>query len=217
MSNWNTDGCTSAECSATLAAPDSLTQGQTFAGGTKDFHGGRRTRRAMRGGAAAYPGGFSQELPPDLHKAAYVSGQDAAFADLPRFVGQYGMSGGRRRARRNSRKARRGGGFGYTPGDATAPNYMILTPAEESAAQLNPQWYTENLVVPSYQAPVNGYAAAAQAAYANQADYKQHAGSRKNRKASRKGRKASRKNRKASRKDRKASRKNRKASRKDRK
>lgn len=214
--NWNTDGCTSAACSNTLAATSSLSQGNTFADLTKTLHGGKRySRKNQRGGMADYPGEFSETLPSDMHAAAYVQGQDAAFAALPQFVGKYGMSGGKRR--KNSRRHRKhGGGFGYTPGPANAPNYMILSPQEEGGAMLNPQWYTENLVVPSYQAPISGYAAQASAQYANQVDYKQHAGKRsrknKNRKASRK---ASRKNRMASRKaSRQASRKNRKASRK---
>jgi len=217
MGNWNTDGCTSTACSSTLAATSSLSQGNTFADLTKNLHGGKRnTRKNQRGGMADYPGEFSETLPSDMHTAAYVQGQDAAFAALPQFVGKYGMSGGKRRKNKNSRKHRKhGGGFGYNPGPANAQNYMILSPQEEGGAMLNPQWYTENLVVPSYHAPISGYAAQAAAQYANQADYKQHAGSRKNRKnsrkASRKNRKASRKNRKASRKDRK----NRKASRKN--
>jgi hypothetical protein len=76
---------------------------------------------------------------------------------------------------------------------------MILSPAEEPKAFLNPQWYTENQVVPSFQGPANAFA---QQSYNNQFNYAQRAGSRK----------ASRKNRKdrKGRKDRKASRKNRK-------
>jgi hypothetical protein len=46
---------------------------------------------------------------------------------------------------------------------------------------LNPQWYTENLVVPSYVAPVTGYASQAVSQYVNQADYKQQAGRRSRR------------------------------------
>ena len=208
MGNWNTDGCTSAGCAQTLAASSSLTQGQTFANLTKTLHGGRRSRknnrrnrkmknrkntRRQRGGMADYPGGFSETLPQNLHQLAWVNGQDAAFAQLPQFVGKYGMSGGSRR------RNRRVGGALH-PALVTAPS-MILTPQEEPAAMLNPQWYTENQVVPSFQGPNNAYAAQATAAYAHQADYKQHAGrrSRKNRK----NRKASRRNR-----NRKGSRKN---------
>jgi hypothetical protein len=155
----------------------------------------RKNTRKQRGGMAAYPGNFADNLPQDLHKAAWVDSQDAAFAALPQFVGKYGMEGGRRR------RSRRHGGALH-PADVSAPA-MILTAAEEPAAFLNPQWYTENQVVPSFVGPNNAYAAAAAAQYAHQADYKQHAGkrSRKNRKnAARKGRKASRKGRKANRK-----------------
>jgi hypothetical protein len=151
----------------------------------------------MKGGSAEYPNQFSQLLPTDMHAAADVTSQDAAFAQLPEFVGKYGMSGGRRRRMHG----------GIAPVNAPA---MILTPQEEPAAFLNPQWYNENLVVPSYKGPENAYAASQ---YAHQSSYEQKAG-RRSRKANRK---ASRKvNRKASRKtNRKASRKvNRKASRK---
>jgi hypothetical protein len=211
--NWNTDGCTSQECTQTLSAASSLSQGQTFADFTKTFHGGRRSRknnrknrkmnrkmnRKQRGGMADFPGGFSETLPQDLHQSAMVQGQDAAFAALPQFVGKYGMSGG---SRRRSRKH----GGALHPAEVTAPT-MILTKAEEPAAFLNPQWYTENQVVPSFQGPNNAYAAQATQQYANQADYKQAAG-RRSRKASRKNRKASRKHRKASRKNRRNTRRN---------
>ena len=43
-----TDGCTSAACQATLAAPNSLPQGRTFLEMSRNLHGGRRTRRASR-------------------------------------------------------------------------------------------------------------------------------------------------------------------------
>jgi hypothetical protein len=202
-----------------------------FANMTKDFHGGRKmknsrkhrknmrkatrkashkNRRNMFGGAADYPNDFSQTLPQGMHQAADIGKLDTAFAQLPEFVGKYGMGGGARR--RNNRKI-----GGVAPVNAPA---MILTPQEEPAAFLNPQWYDENLVVPSYKGPENAYAASQ---YANQSSYSQKAGKRSrkaSRRASRKNRKdarkASRKNRKASRKNRKASRKNRKASRKNR-
>jgi hypothetical protein len=141
-----------------------------------------------------------------MHAAADVAPLDTAFAQLPQFVGKYGMSGGarsRKGSRRGSRKGRKGrgtrgrkhgGGFGYTPGPATASNYMILSPADEPKAFLNPQWYTENQVVPSFQGPTNAFA---QQSYNNQFNYAQRAGSRKSRKGrkarkGRKGRKGSR-------------------------
>ena len=229
--NFDTDSCVSGQCQEALTQGSSLGQGVMFANMTKDFHGGRKmknsrknrknmrkasrkNRRNMFGGAADYPNDFSQTLPQGMHQAADIGKLDTAFAQLPEFVGKYGMGGGARR--RNSRKV-----GGVAPVNAPA---MILTPQEEPAAFLNPQWYDENLVVPSYKGPENAYAASQ---YANQSSYSQKAGkrsrkasrkaSRNNRKASRKNRKASRKNRKASRKNRKASRKNRKASRKNRK
>lgn len=193
----------------------------------------RRTasrKHRQHGGMAAYPSEFSTLLPTDMHAAADVGKLDTAFAQLPSFVGKYGGVGGKRRGSRKTRSHRkmRGGGFGYTPGPTNVPNYMILSPAEEPKAFLNPQWYTENEVVPSFQGPINAFA---QQSYNNQFNYAQRAGSRKSRKASRKDRKErkasrkDRKERKASRKDRKdrkerkerKERKDRKASRKDRK
>ena len=171
---------------------------------TRTLHGGRRHRRSsrgrkhtrrhrQRGGAAPYPGDFSQTLPTSMHAAADVAPLDSAFAQLPQFVGKYGMSGGSRRSRRGRRGSRKGtrkhgGGFGYTPGPALASNYMILSPQDEPKAFLNPQWYTENQVVPSFQGPTNAFA---QQSYNNQFNYAQRAGSRKGRKGkgSRKGRK----------------------------
>ena len=231
--NFDTDSCVSGQCQEANTQSSSLGQGVMFANMTKDFHGGRKmktsrkhrknmrkatrktsrkNRRNMRGGVADYQNDFSQTLPQDMHAEADIGKLDAAFAQLPEFVGKYGMGGGARR--RNNRKV-----GGVAPVTASA---MILTPQEEPAAFLNPQWYDENLVVPSYKGPENAYAASQ---YANQSSYSQKAGKR-SRKASRKNRsnrKASRKNRsnrKASRKNRKASRKNRsnrKASRKNRK
>jgi hypothetical protein len=145
-----------------------------------DQHGGKRSRRnrnrrhrKQRGGAAPYPADFSVMLPADLRASAEATPLDGAFAQLPQFVGKYGMSGGRR-----TRRAQRGAGFGYTPGATNAPNYMILSPAEEPKAFLNPQWYTENQVVPTFQGPVNAFA---QQSYNNQFNYAQRAGSRRRR------------------------------------
>jgi hypothetical protein len=120
----------------------------------------------MRGGAqAAFPGEFSQTLPQDMHAAADIASLDKAFAQLPEFVGKYGMVGGKR-----SRKQR----GGVAPVDASA---MILSPAEESQAFLNPQWYNENLVNPNFRAPV--------AQKAGKRSRRNRRGSRKHRKASR--------------------------------
>jgi hypothetical protein len=194
MSLQYSGSCESGACNAAFGAGSSLDQGRTFANMTAAFHGGRRSRKAHRkahrknsrkgrrqyGGSAAFPVALGEMLPSDMRGAADISSLDKAYAQLPEFAGKYGMMGG-----------------ALSPAPVDQPG-MILTPGEERAAFLNPQWYTENEVVPSFKGP-------------------QSAGSRKSRKArkaSRKARKASRKGRKASRKGRKASRKGRKASRK---
>jgi hypothetical protein len=147
----------------------------------------RRNTRRQSGGAADYPGSLSALLPTDLRGPADVAYTFNSFAQLPAFVGKYGGVGGGKRTRKQ-----RGGaeGFGYTPGPTNVPNYMILSPQDEPKAFLNPQWYTENEVVPSFQGPTNAFA---QQSYNNQFNYAQRAGSRKGRKAQ----KASRKSRKA--------------------
>lgn len=220
--NQWTDGCTSPQCNATLNAASSLTQGRTFTDMTRSLHGGRRRKgsrksrrvhrkgsrkgsrkdrrntRRQSGGMADYPSQFSELLPSGMHKAADVGELDTAFAQLPSFVGKYGGVGGRRRrgGKTRGRRGHRGGGFGYTPGPTNVPNYMILSPAEEPKAFLNPQWYTENQVVPSFQGPVNAFA---QQSYNNQFNYAQRAGSRRHRKGH-KGHKARKGSRKAHRK-----------------
>jgi hypothetical protein len=191
MSNWNTDGCTSQECLAQLGAPSSLTQGQKFAAMGQGLHGGRRSRRNnrrnMRGGMSDFPSSFDALLPQDMHGQADLGRLDQAFSELPQFVGKYGMQGGRR-----SRKMR--GGMALAPAPV-ASSAMIISPQEEGAAFLNPQWYNENQVVPSFKGPENAYASQQ---YANQSSYAQKAGKRRN---SRKHRKNSRKHRKNSRKN----------------
>jgi hypothetical protein len=174
---------------------------------TANYHGGKRRRsatrksrkahrratrsRKQRGGAGApYPGEFSALLPQDMHAAADITKLDQAYAQLPEFAGKYGMSGG-----------------ALAPASANAPS-MILSAAEEPKAFLNPQWYTENQVVPSFKGPENALVAQ----QAPQFAYAQKAGKRKSRKAAKKSRKARKASRKA---HRKASRKaHRKASRK---
>ena len=206
-----TDGCTSQECSAQLGAASSLSQGQKFVEMGRGLHGGRRAtrkdrknRRIMYGGMADFPSSFDALLPQDMHGQADIGRLDQAFSELPQFVGKYGMQGGKRKMR---------GGVVLAPAEVGS-SAMIISPQEEGAAFLNPQWYNENQVVPSFKGPENAYAAQQ---YANQTNYAQKAGTRKNRKNSRKD---SRKNRKNSRKNRKANRKNsrksnRKANRKD--
>ena len=159
-----TDGCSSGDCMKTLGgASSSLPQGREFDRITAPLHGGKRSRK-MRGGYdanAAYPSQFSEMLPQDMHNSARTTILDQSFAELPQFIGKYGnQTGGKRRSRKH-----RGG---MTP--LSMPS-MLLTPAEEPAAMLNPQWYTENMVVPSFQGPANSYA---QQAYENQIAYENH-------------------------------------------
>lgn len=220
--------CPDGRCGSVLSAATSLTQGQTFAEMTKNFHGGKRSRKNnsrrnrnmkggrksrrshrrntrrsrrsyrrnnMMGGAASYPNEFSETLPQNMHEAARITSLDKAFAQLPEFAGKYGtgQAGGSRRTRRS----RRGGLMYGGMADVGAPS-MILSAAEEPKAFLNPQWYNENQVIPSFKGPENAYAASQQAA---QQTYAAKGGKRSRR--HRKGRKASRKGRKNSRKSRK--------------
>ena len=149
--SYNTDACQSPNCGSVLTASNSLSQGQKFQNVTKNYHGGKkRTIRRMRGGAVAYPSQFSEMLPTDLHAGARVTSIDNAFAQLPSFAGKYGMQGGRRSKKYRSRKMR----GGMAP--VNAPTWF-LTPQEEGQAFLNPQFYTENLVVPSFKGPDNAY------------------------------------------------------------
>ena len=210
-----TDGCSSGACMNTLGASSSLTQGQEFDRITKPLHGGRRSSRGrkarkMRGGydsQAAYPSQFSEMLPQDMHNSARTTILDQSFAELPQFVGKYGNQMGGRRSRRQARRRHRGG---MAP--LSMPS-MLLTPQEEPAAMLNPQWYNENMVVPSFQGPANSYA---QQAYENQIAYQNHnpgampvpptpppatGGGRRN---NRKNRKTNRKNNKKNRKSRRS-------------
>jgi hypothetical protein len=205
-----------------LGASSSLPQGREFDRITAPLHGGRRSRK-MRGGYdanAAYPSQFSEMLPQDMHNSARTTILDQSFAELPQFIGKYGnQTGGKRSRKHRGGKRSRRSGRKHRGGMAplSMPS-MLLTPAEEPAAMLNPQWYTENMVVPSFQGPANSYA---QQAYENQIAYENHnpgampvpptpppatgGGRRKNRKSSKKSRKT---NRKSSKKSRKSSKKN---------
>ena len=205
----------------TLGASSSLSQGKEFDRITAPLHGGRkgRSRRGMRGGGeeAAYPSQFSEMLPQDMHASARVGILDTSFAELPQFVGKYGNQTGGRRGRRSTRRQAKRVSRRHRGGMAplSMPS-MLLTKEEEPAAMLNPQWYTENLVVPSFQGPENSYA---QQAYENQIAYQNHnpgampvppsptsGGGRRNNK---KNSKKSRKNNKNSKKSRKSTRRNR--------
>ena len=101
----------------------------------------------MRGGGmftpySDYPSAMSQTLPTDIRELARVASLDAKFAELPAIERAAGVpqSGGRRH---------RGG---QSP--VNAPTMLLSSPAEEAAARLNPQWYTENTVIPNFRAPI---------------------------------------------------------------
>ena len=199
------DACVGPQCMNALSASSSLSQGEQFVKLARVHGGKRRTtqrrgtqRRAtqrrgtqrrgtqrrgtqrrgtmsrMRGGSASYPDSFSELLPQDLHGMANISSQDNAFAQLPSFVGKYGgMTGGRR-----TRKMKMKGGVA-----SVTDSSMILAPSEEPAAFLNPQWYNENQVVPSFKGPENAYANQQEMQYKTQFDYTQKAGRRQRKRA----------------------------------
>jgi hypothetical protein len=66
------------------------------------------------------------------------------------------MVGGGRRSRRNKstsgKKSTRRHRGGLSPLDA--PSMLLSGPEEEAAARLNPQWYTENTVIPNFRGPL---------------------------------------------------------------
>jgi hypothetical protein len=109
----------------------------------------------MRGGSyfasyADYPTSFSTMLPTEIRDLARVAPLDAKFAELPAVERAAGVmaGGGRRRTRRH-----RGGAapIGASP-------VILTTPEELAAARLNPQFYTENTVIPNFRGdiPYNG-------------------------------------------------------------
>jgi len=154
----------STTCNPHFPSTSSVDQGVQFAKLTAGFHGGARKtvrknkrmprskRTKMRGGAfftpySEYSSAFDQVLPTELHGAARISGLDAKFVELPaveRAAGVPGMAGGGRK-----RRTMRGG-----VADIAAPSMILQTPAEEAQARLNPQWYTENTVVPDFRGPI---------------------------------------------------------------
>jgi len=157
------------EANASLSSTSSLNQGIQFAKMTASYHGGkrkisrrnrkmvnRRRTRSQRGGGSfftpysEYSTAFDSGLPKDLLEPARISSLDAKFAELPavqRAAGVPTQSGGRRN--RKNRRTHRGG---QSPIDA--PSMLLSSPEEESAARLNPQWYTENTVIPNFRGPV---------------------------------------------------------------
>lgn len=138
----------------------SLNQGGQFAKMTSTFHGGakskksRRGRRAMRGGSsftpyAEYPTSMDYGLPADLRDLARIAPLDAKFVELPAIERAAGvpMAGG---SRRKTRRGSRGGAYA----NIDSPSMLLSSPAEEAAARLNPQWYTENTVIPDFRGPL---------------------------------------------------------------
>jgi hypothetical protein len=170
-------------CNPSYPTSGSLDQGANFAKLTATYHGGRRrnmrsrsrmarrggtrrrrsTRRRMRGGShftpyAEYPTSMNQMLPNELVADARLADLNAKFAELPAVTGVspvsvdsgssglMPMAGGSRRRRR------------YRGGQApiNARSMLLSGQAEETAARLNPQWYTENTVIPGFRGPAYG-------------------------------------------------------------
>jgi hypothetical protein len=97
----------------------------------------------------------------EANESARIAGLNAKFAELPAVERAAGvpMAGGSRRggnSRRNrnakNKSSRRGTRGGSAP--INAPSMILTTPAEETAARLNPQWYTENTVIPGFRGPL---------------------------------------------------------------
>ena len=142
----------------------------------------RRNNRKSRmsGGSyftpyADYQTEFNQMLPTDLRALATVAPLDAKFVELPAIERAAGvMAGGGRRNRssrksrrnrsnrkssrknRSSRKSRRNNRRNLRGGSApvNAPSMLIQNATEEMDARLNPQWYTENTVIPNFRGPI---------------------------------------------------------------
>lgn len=154
-----------------MQAASSLNQGLNFQRITASYHGGKRKnrsknkmtkkhggskrstrRKGMRGGGmftpyADYPTALDQILPNDIRELARIAPLDAKFAELPGIERAAGvpMSGGRRKTRRGLRG-------GKSP--INAPSMLLSTSTEEAAARLNPQWYTENTIIPNFRGPL---------------------------------------------------------------
>ena len=161
------------ECNPSFPTSGHFEQGSQFMKMTSAFHGGfrksrrnskkMRSTRRMRGGSmftpyADYPTSMNMHLPPELATLARTAPLDAKFAELPGVERAAGvpMAGGSRKNRKNRnnnknnrRRKTRGGSA-----EITAPSMILQTPDEEGAARLNPQWYTENTVIPSFRGPI---------------------------------------------------------------
>lgn len=144
----------------------------------------RSSRKNMRGGSfftpyADYRTEFNMSLPKDMADIAKIAPLDAKFEELPAVERAAGVmiGGSRRRSKskksrssrmkagsrksRNSRKSksrkskknkRKNMKGGSAPVDQ--PSMLIQNQAEEMDARLNPQWYTENTVIPNFRGPL---------------------------------------------------------------
>lgn len=131
---------------------------------------------------ADYSTEFDQQLPADMRALSGVGPLDAKFVELPAIERAAGvMTGGgsksankkkrrspvkrsskkrtpspkrakgqRRRSGSNRKSGKQQGGS--APVDE--PSMLLRTSAEEMDARLNPQWYTENTVIPNFRGPV---------------------------------------------------------------
>lgn len=172
----------------------------------------RRNNRKnrMSGGSyftpyADYQTEFNQMLPTDLRGLATVAPLDAKFVELPAVERAAGvMAGGgrknrssrknrsnRKNDRRNNRKSRRNLRGGSAPVDT--PTMLIQNATEEMDARLNPQWYTENTVIPNFRGPIPIPGGTVPAPIAPSPPVPKVGGSRKN--SRRNNRKNNRKNR----------------------
>jgi len=131
-----------------------------------------RKLKNMRGGSfftpyADYKSDFSNMLPNDMTDLAKISSLNAKFEELPAVERAAGvmMGGSRRnnkksssrnRKTRNNKKSRRNNKRNYKGGSAPIdePTMLVRTQTEELDARLNPQWYTENTVVPNFRGPI---------------------------------------------------------------
>jgi hypothetical protein len=196
----------------------------------------------MRGGAlftpyADYPTSMGQLLPNELVADARLADLNAKFAELPAVEQAAGvsatlvpttgiyvpppsstgvpmvstpsglmpMAGG---GRRHRRRTMRGGQAAIN-----APSMILTTPAEEAAARLNPQWYTENTVIPEFRGPLPVPGGGRSSSRSSRSSRKSSSRKSNSRKSSRNSRKSSRNSRKSSRNSRKSSRNSRKSNR----
>ena len=134
---------------------------------------------------ADYKTEFNMSLPKDMADIAKTAPLDAKFEELPAVERAAGvmmggsrrrssrrsskskkssrMKAGSRKSKKSSRKSKKGSRKskksrknmkgGSAPVDQ--PSMLIQTQAEELDARLNPQWYTENTVIPNFRGPLS--------------------------------------------------------------